>query len=123
MNRHEEIQAVRDYLERALGTCGHRIAPGLDDDAFAGRLRRRLMTFTGGDEPIGFHYASSKNPAGDYIVTLTWQGDESNGAPPMEPNEFSASGANEALAFFRAAEKVLRNRGYIRMLFLRPRPL
>ena len=111
-----EVRELRAQLDPAMAACGHAIASDLDDDAFAGRLRRCLMTLSGGDEPVGFNYACTKKPAGDYGVTLVWQvgGKE---PPPGTPEIFAAHGENETLAFLRAAEKMLKDNYYRTLLF------
>ena len=110
-----ETQKLRDYFTPTLIAFGHGNIPQLDDEAFAGRLRRCLMVLTGGDEPVGFEYACHKTRIKDYVVTLAWQGDILSSVPHV----FRAFAPNEPLALFRAAEKLLRTEHYSKMLFAR----
>ena len=116
-----EVRQLRAQLEPAMAACGHAILTGLDDDAFTGRLRRCLMTLSGGDAPVGFNYACVRKPAGDYGVTLVWQVGAKT-PPPGTPDVFTAHGEEETLAFLRAAEKVLKDDYYRTLLFTARRP-
>jgi hypothetical protein len=107
MRTEDEISGLRQALQPAMQACGHAV-DGLDDEQFAGRLRRCLMTLTGGDSPIGFDYTSTKTPAGDYLVMLMWS-EDARKTHPSSSVGFSAHGATETLAFLRAAQKVVKH--------------
>src|SRR6187397_1184391 len=110
MRIEDEISGLRKALEPAMHACGH-VVDGLDDEQFAGRLRRCLMTLTGGDSPIGFDCTSTKTVAGDYLVMLMWSEDARKNHPSTSVG-FSAHGATETLAFLRAAQKVIKHPDY-----------
>jgi len=115
MHIEDEIRGLREALESAMHACGH-ASTGLDDEQFAGRLRRCLMSLTGGDRPLGFDYAGTKTPTGDFLVTLVWS-EEAGKTDPQTSVGFSAHGPSETLAFLRAAQKVVKHPAYRQLLF------
>jgi hypothetical protein len=115
MQIEEEIRSLRESLEPTLQACGHAVAE-LDDEQFAGQLRRCLMTLTGGAEAVGFDCAVAKTAAGDFLVTLVWS-EEASKLQPKTSVGFTAYGPTETLAFLRAAQKPLRHPEYRDLLF------
>ena len=113
-----DIRALREALGPTLRATG-RAFEHLDDEQFAGRLRRFLMALTGGEPAVGFDYCGTRTTAGDFKVTLEW----SDAAMEIVANTsrtFTAHGATETLAFLRAAQDALRHPGYLDMLFRTP---
>src|SRR5436190_8816449 len=107
-----EVRALRQSLSSAMTRCGLDASSHLDDEVFAGRLRRCLMTLSGADQPIGFNYAAVRTPAGDFAVTLAYQEEDgSNNYAPV-----IVHGPTENVAFLRAAAQVLGNDRYRRLL-------
>jgi hypothetical protein len=105
MDTQEEIRNLRSALTPAMHAFGDR-SDGLSDEQFTGRLRRYLMSLTGGESAAGFECASTKTASGDFLATLVWSEDAMR-LHPKFTSAFSAYGENENLAFLRAAHKAL----------------